>query len=173
MEVRAGALPGSTMPDSVLCPLQPQGSHRDKRVKTSSLPVDPLDEPLQRKCDQLVKSLMKRSQGVHFLRPLEWKKMGLVDYPKLIKEPMDLGTVAERVGKSYYTRLEQFANDIRLVWVWNSGMGFLFHLATSTHEDSVRVRRRRKTRLSLTRLTPSISKLLRRCPTSLKSGRLP
>ena len=72
---------------------------------------------MQRKCDQLVKSLMKRSQGVHFTRPVEWKKFGLTDYPKLIKEPMDLGTVAERVGKSYYTRLEYFANDVRLVWV--------------------------------------------------------
>lgn len=94
-----------------------QGGHRDKRVKTSALPSDGIDEPLMRKCDQLVKSLMKRSQGVHFSRPVEWKKMGLTDYPKLIKDPMDLGTVAERVGKSYYTRLEQFANDIRLVWV--------------------------------------------------------
>jgi hypothetical protein len=78
--------------------------------------LDSMDEPTQRKCDQLVKSLMKRSQGVHFSRPVEWKKMGLTDYPKLIKEPMDLGTVAERVGKSYYSRLEQFANDVRLVW---------------------------------------------------------
>jgi len=75
-----------------------------------------MDESLQRKCDQLVKNLMKRSQGVHFSRPVEWKKMGLLDYPKLIKDPMDLGTVAERVTKTYYTRLEQFANDIRLVW---------------------------------------------------------
>merc|ERR1719240_2245154 len=75
-----------------------------------------LDDALQRKCDQLVKSLMKRSQGVHFSRPVEWKKMGLADYPKLIKEPMDLGTVTERVAKSYYSRLEHFANDVRLVW---------------------------------------------------------
>ena len=43
--------------------------------------------------------------------------MGLVDYPKLIKEPMDLGTVSDRVGKSYYGRLEEFACDVRLVWV--------------------------------------------------------
>ena len=58
-----------------------------------------MDEAMQRKCDQLVKSLMKRSQGVHFSRPVEWKKMGLLDYPKLIKEPMDLGTVSERIAK--------------------------------------------------------------------------
>ena len=102
-----------------------------------------MDEPMQRKCDQLVKSLvrvpyfhaplrrlpgsshgvtcpssqMKRSQGVHFSRPVEWKKMGLTDYPKLIKDPMDLGTVSERTSKTFYTRLEGFVNDVRLVWV--------------------------------------------------------
>ena len=75
-----------------------------------------MDDAMQRKCDQLVKSLMKRSQGVHFSRPVEWKKMGLVDYPKLIKEPMDLGTVSERIAKPFYQRLEQFVNDVRLVW---------------------------------------------------------
>lgn len=75
-----------------------------------------MDEALQRKCDQLVKSLMKRSQGVHFSRPVEWKKQNLFDYPKLIKEPMDLGTVSERVAKPHYQRLEQFVNDVRLVW---------------------------------------------------------
>jgi hypothetical protein len=76
-----------------------------------------MDDPLQKKCDQLVKSLMKRSQGVHFSRPLEWKKMGLTDYPKLVKDPMDLGTISERTSKGYYSRLEQFAHDVRLVWV--------------------------------------------------------
>ena len=43
-----------------------QGGHRDKRAKTSSFVLNPMDEALTRKCDQLVKSLMKRSQGVHF-----------------------------------------------------------------------------------------------------------
>lgn len=91
--------------------------HRDKRAKTGGFVLNPMDEAMQRKCDQLVKSLMKRSQGVHFSRPVEWKKMGLLDYPKLIKEPMDLGTVSEKIAKSSgYARLEHFVNDVRLVW---------------------------------------------------------
>ena len=28
-----------------------------------------------------------------FLEPVLWKEWGLVDYPKVIKHPMDLGTV--------------------------------------------------------------------------------
>ena len=76
-----------------------------------------MDEAMQRKCDALLKSLMKRSQGVHFSAPVEWKKMGLMDYPKLIKEPMDLSTVQTRISGAFYQRLEGFVNDVRLVWV--------------------------------------------------------
>jgi len=90
--------------------------HRDKRAKSSAFVLNPVDEALQRKCDALLKSLMKRSQGVHFSRPVEWKKMGLLDYPKLIKDPMDLGTVGDKIGRNAYPRLEAFVNDVRLVW---------------------------------------------------------
>jgi len=94
-----------------------EAAHRDKRAKPNTFVLNPMDEAMQRKCDQLIKSLMKRSQGVHFSRPVEWKKMGLLDYPKLIKEPMDLGTVSERIAKpNHYQRLEHFVNEVRLVW---------------------------------------------------------
>ena len=76
-----------------------------------------MDEPLLRKCDALIKGLIKRSQGVHFSKPVDWKKLQLHDYPKLIKQPMDLGTVGEKLGRNAYPRLEDFANEVRLVWV--------------------------------------------------------
>ena len=45
------------------------------------------------------------------------RMMGLPDYPKLIKDPMDLGTVSEKLAKSTaYMRLEHFVDDVRLVW---------------------------------------------------------
>mmetsp|Transcript_26522 Transcript_26522/g.86255 ORF Transcript_26522/g.86255 Transcript_26522/m.86255 type:complete len:85 (+) Transcript_26522:65-319(+) len=77
-------------------------AHRDKRAKAGPV-LYPMDEPLLRKCDALMKNLAKKSQAVHFLRPVDWKKMGLVDYPKLIKHPMDIGTVSERLGEKQYT----------------------------------------------------------------------
>mmetsp|Transcript_10733 Transcript_10733/g.28592 ORF Transcript_10733/g.28592 Transcript_10733/m.28592 type:complete len:332 (+) Transcript_10733:64-1059(+) len=89
--------------------------HRDKRPKSSYV-LNPMDEPLLRKCDALIKGLIKRSQGVHFSKPVDWKKLQLHDYPKLIKQPMDLGTVGEKLGRNAYPRLEDFANEVRLVW---------------------------------------------------------
>ncbi|KAL3894324.1 MAG: hypothetical protein SGPRY_013840 [Prymnesium sp.] len=69
--------------------------HRDKRPKSSYV-LNPMDEPLNRKCDILIKNLLKRNQGVHFSKPVNWKQLGLAEYPKLIKQPMDLGTVADK-----------------------------------------------------------------------------
>ena len=76
-----------------------------------------MDEGLLRKCDQMLKGLMKRTQAVHFSKPVDWKKWGLHEYPRLIKQPMDLGTVQERLTRHHYARLEDMAFDCRLVWV--------------------------------------------------------
>lgn len=90
-------------------------AHRDKRAKPAYV-LNPMDEPMQRKCDGLMKNVMKRNQAVHFAKPVDWKKMGLLEYPRLIKQPMDLQTVGERLHRGYYTRLEDWANEMRLVW---------------------------------------------------------
>jgi len=89
--------------------------HRDQRAKPGYV-LNPMDDPMARKCDTLMKTITKRNQAVHFTKPVEWKKLGLLDYPKLIKQPMDLGTVGDRLARNYYARLEDWANDMRLVW---------------------------------------------------------
>ena len=90
--------------------------HRDKRTKTGFV-HNPMDEALLRKCDTMMKGIMKRTQAVHFSKPVDWKKMGLHEYPRIVKQPMDLGTVQERLARHHYTRLEELALDCLLVWV--------------------------------------------------------
>lgn len=52
-----------------------------------------------------------------FREPVPWKEMGLTDYPLLIKNPMDLGTVLQRLkSRKYYKNVYQAADDVRLVW---------------------------------------------------------
>jgi hypothetical protein len=38
-----------------------------------------------------------RASAVPFLEPVRWEEWGLHDYPKIIKNPMDLGTVKVRL----------------------------------------------------------------------------
>ena len=74
-----------------------------------------MDEALSRKCDAHLKSLLKRSQAIHFAKPVDWKKMGLHDSPRLIKQPMDLGTVGRKLECGAYLSADGFARDVGLV----------------------------------------------------------
>ena len=42
--------------------------------------------------------------------------LGLTDYPIIVKRPMDLGTIKQRLENDEYESLEQAAADMRLVW---------------------------------------------------------
>ena len=62
----------------------------------------------------IIDMLMKRPDSADFREPLDWRGMGLKDYPKVIEKPMDLGTVKQNI-KSYRT-IHHCADDIRLIW---------------------------------------------------------
>lgn len=42
--------------------------------------------------------------------------LGLVDYPQIIKNPMDLGTIKKKFKESKYRYVEEILNDIQLIW---------------------------------------------------------
>ena len=51
-----------------------------------------------------------------FREPVDWKALGLFDYPQIIKKQMDLGTIKDKLDNGKYKSLEEAANDVRLVW---------------------------------------------------------
>jgi len=65
---------------------------------------------------KLLQSLIQRSDTEPFRVPVDWKAMGLFDYPTLIKNPMDLGTVKRNINSRKYKSIPEAAEDIRLVW---------------------------------------------------------
>jgi len=65
---------------------------------------------------KLLQSMIQRSDTEPFRIPVDWKGMGLFDYPTLIKKPMDLGTVKRNINGRKYKSIPEAADDIRLVW---------------------------------------------------------
>lgn len=43
-------------------------------------------------------------------------EMGLLDYPQIVKNPMDLGTIKENIMSGKYSTYEEVFNDIQLIW---------------------------------------------------------
>lgn len=65
---------------------------------------------------KVLQSMIQRSDTEPFRVPVDWKGMGLFDYPTLIKKPMDLGTVKRNITSRKYKSIPEAAEDIRLVW---------------------------------------------------------
>jgi hypothetical protein len=65
---------------------------------------------------RLVCTLFIRPEGAAFRAPVDWKTMGLIDYPQIVKNPMDLGTIKANLESGKYKTKEEVAADIRLVW---------------------------------------------------------
>jgi hypothetical protein len=65
---------------------------------------------------KIVCSMLSRPESLVFREPVDWKGLSLLDYPDIVKHPMDLGTVKKRIESDDYATIEDIANDIRLIW---------------------------------------------------------
>jgi len=63
----------------------------------------------------------KHNKGV-FNEPVDPVALRIPDYPRIVKNPMDLGTIRKRLDGGYYKELEQFKSDVCLVF--KNGMLF-------------------------------------------------
>jgi hypothetical protein len=59
---------------------------------------------------------MDSSDSVEFREPVDWKAYGLLDYPMVIKKPMDLSTVKKNLANNLYESVEDALRDIDLIW---------------------------------------------------------
>lgn len=48
---------------------------------------------------KIVCSILSRPESQVFREPVDWKGLGLTDYPDIVKNPMDLGTVKKNIEK--------------------------------------------------------------------------
>lgn len=51
-----------------------------------------------------------------FRDAVDWKALGLFDYPRVISKPMDLGLVRRNVDENRYKSVFDAAEDVRLIW---------------------------------------------------------
>ena len=77
-------------------------------------------------CTQLPKGLMDRRIAQGFARPVDPLKTP-PDYFKMIKNPMDLGTIKRKLERNMYSAANQFADDIVLTF----GNAMLYHPPSS------------------------------------------
>jgi hypothetical protein len=65
---------------------------------------------------KLLAKMVSRKDSLYFREPVDWEGLGLVDYPTIITQPMDLSTVKSNVEKGLYRNYSEAAEDIRLIF---------------------------------------------------------
>ena len=65
---------------------------------------------------KIINTLMQRPDSVPFREPVDWRGLGLYDYPQVIAKPMCLDVVEYKIKFQHYITVEQCAADIRLIW---------------------------------------------------------
>mmetsp|Transcript_6595 Transcript_6595/g.7551 ORF Transcript_6595/g.7551 Transcript_6595/m.7551 type:complete len:224 (+) Transcript_6595:214-885(+) len=72
--------------------------------------------PEMLECQKLLDKLMVDPELVPFLEPVPWKDLGLTDYPKVVKKPMDFGTMKKKLVDNSYEAATDFNKDLKQVW---------------------------------------------------------
>lgn len=76
----------------------------------------------QRQLGDLLSKLSLEPEAAPFLVPVDWKQLGLDDYPEIVQNPIDLHTIRKRLDASVYEDAdalldpELFFRDIALCW---------------------------------------------------------
>ncbi|CAG9318618.1 unnamed protein product [Blepharisma stoltei] len=68
------------------------------------------------KACQMISLLELHDESEDFLEPVDWKFLNLPDYPFVIKNPIDLGTIKNKLNRKVYRNLSEFITDIQLIW---------------------------------------------------------
>lgn len=67
-------------------------------------------------CGAIMRNLKKHRDAAPFLHPVDYLKLNVPEYPKVIKHPMDLTSVDRKLNGGQYDKVEDFVAEIRLVF---------------------------------------------------------
>ena len=76
----------------------------------------PLKKEDYTKAKEMIKAIEDDPNAEPFLHPVEWQELGLLDYPQIVKRPIDFATIKKNMGKGKYTTFDDLFVDIQLVW---------------------------------------------------------
>ncbi|KAJ1983367.1 hypothetical protein H4R34_001317 [Dimargaris verticillata] len=102
--------PASAAQDS---PQQPSNPLASMSPATAGVPMD---GNLKQQCKTIVKKLKSHRSAGLFLHPVDPQRDGVPHYFDIIKQPMDLTAVTNRLNQDRYASLDEFEHDLTLIF---------------------------------------------------------
>eukprot|EP00475_Leptophrys_vorax_P030560 TRINITY_DN4587_c0_g1_i1.p1 TRINITY_DN4587_c0_g1~~TRINITY_DN4587_c0_g1_i1.p1 ORF type:complete len:391 (+),score=85.69 TRINITY_DN4587_c0_g1_i1:217-1389(+) len=92
------------------------GSSSSSIVPVDTLLPEDTKTQLFKSCSRVLEDLAKHPKYDVFAIPVDWVALKIPDYPKIIKNPMDLGTIRQKLTSGKYENIYEFQADVMLVW---------------------------------------------------------
>ena len=64
----------------------------------------------------LIQKIENEPYAFDFKDPVDYKGLGLTDYPDIVKRPMDLSTIKHKIEEGKYIVTQEVLDDIQLIW---------------------------------------------------------
>ena len=93
-----------------------EGCYKQCHVTQGKETVPKEEGSLLNWCRKILTEFSRKPAAVKFLEPVDWVRLGLPQYPMIIKNPIDLGTIKNKLDQSKYSSIFEFDKDMRLVW---------------------------------------------------------
>lgn len=112
-------------------------AHIESLVKYYNATMSPA--LLKKRLEGLLKGMMEHKFGWVFSSPVDPVALGIPNYFKIIRRPMDLGTIKKKLDLGIYKNIHQFAADVRLTFTnaktYNSEEQDVYNLAKDMLAD--------------------------------------
>lgn len=69
-----------------------------------------------KRCETLLSKISAHRNAVHFLQPVDPIALRIPDYPKIVRDPMDLGTIKKKLKAREYLNPSEMLIDLNKVW---------------------------------------------------------
>eukprot|EP00347_Sterkiella_histriomuscorum_P009971 403339178 len=118
------------------------------------------------KIKQMIESIEEGPNAEPFLEPVQWQELGLVDYPQIIKRPMDFSTVKINMENGKLKTYDEVFSEIQLIWdnckTYNMAGSDIYKLAEYMEKITKRTVQKFKSQMGIN--TAPTTSLLKKAP---------
>lgn len=76
----------------------------------------PIFDQWEKAAQRMLTTLQRDQRAYIFANPVDYVALKILDYPTLVKNPMDFATIKTKLKETKYERIDDFMEDMELVF---------------------------------------------------------
>jgi len=99
----------------------------------------PVFDQWEKAAQRMLTTLGRNQKAYIFANPVKWEELNIMDYPKIVSNPMDFATIKTKLKEHRYEKIQDFMEDMELVFyncrLYNGTESDVGQIGVSVHEE--------------------------------------